>query len=124
MEVTQSHAYFKSIMSWSSSSRWQVANIISQNYDTNDATIRGLLSRILPGSFVVLQGSPGDGMSNTLDTLPVPARDDPGACTGASLSNGSKTRSFNRMVSLEEIAVEECQEEAASGEMKMAGSFC
>ena len=29
-------------------------------------------SAVLPGPFVVMQGSPGDGMSNTLDGLPHP----------------------------------------------------
>ena len=32
---------------------------------------------IIPGSFVVLQGNAGDGMSNTIDDLPI-EDDDPG----------------------------------------------
>ena len=45
---------------------WRRANLLSTQSNNNK-----LVNTILPGPFVILQGSPGDGMSNTLDSMPM-----------------------------------------------------
>lgn len=62
---------------------WMLANLLSSTNSNcgssgeDDSPLQtststsSLLQQILPGPFTVLQGSPGDGMSNTLDSMPM-----------------------------------------------------
>lgn len=64
---------------------WMLANLLSSTNNSNcgssgdddspsqetSTSTSSLLQQILPGPFTVLQGSPGDGMSNTLDSMPM-----------------------------------------------------
>jgi len=47
---------------------WLLANLLSTNCDKDCGEA---LKSLLPGPFCVLQGSPGDGMANTLDSIPM-----------------------------------------------------
>jgi len=47
---------------------WLLANLLSTNCDKDCGEA---LKSLLPGPFCVLQGSPGDGMANTLDSMPM-----------------------------------------------------
>ena len=53
-------------------SPWLLANLLSKcpPQDRTAESNRALQS-ILPGPFCILQGSPGDGMANTLDSMPM-----------------------------------------------------
>ena len=53
---------------------WTLANLFSTKQDDycscSDSDVKAK-AQLLPGPFVVLQGSPGDGMANTLDSMPM-----------------------------------------------------
>ena len=51
-------------------SPWLLANLLS-NCHKEDCCQGAALQSLLPGPFCVLQGSPGDGMANTLDSMPM-----------------------------------------------------
>ena len=102
---------------------WLSANLLCTNYIAGSVEVRGeaLKKSILPGPFTILQGSPGDGMANTLDSMPMlpiesmlHSNNNNGG-GGEVESNGRRRSSVNSSLHpLEEVADEEEEEECSN----------
>jgi len=84
---------------------WLLANLLSSNCGKD--YVREALKSLLPGPFCVLQGSAGDGMANTLDSMPMLPLESMNSNIGP-----SRRSSVNSSLHpLEEMAEEEQEEE-------------